>query len=152
MPMRKIYYYYCYLVYHTRRDMLLYLPKSAHPGLFYPWNSHVCGPAPSSISGSSLRGVVTRFFVYSLIATAFWARRFQHKARHLSPRAAVLFGKYATGSHRTGRPAQGFSLTKLVTTTTTSISSSAPAHPLKFRLSSLVLAWLLLAAPSARCS
>jgi hypothetical protein len=38
-----------------------------------PWNSHVCGPAPNSTSGSSLRGVVTRFFVYTrLIATAFW--------------------------------------------------------------------------------
>ena len=52
--------------------------------------------------------------------------------------------------HRTGvgKSAQGFSPTKLAKTTT-SISSSAPAHPLKFRLSSLVLAWLLLAAPSA---
>ena len=30
-----------------------------------PWDSHVCGPAPNSISGSSLHGVVTRFFVYS---------------------------------------------------------------------------------------
>jgi hypothetical protein len=99
--------------------------------LFYstPWNSHVW-PAPNSTSGSSLRGVVTRFFAYSSNCYSFLgARRFQHEARH-PPKSCRTFRKICDRlHHRTsvGRPAQGFSLTKLVTTTT-SISSSAPAR------------------------
>jgi hypothetical protein len=72
-----------YSEYHTRRDMLLYLPKSAYPGLFHPVEFPCVWAAPSSISGSSLRGVVTRFFVCSSNCYSFWGgRRFQHKARH----------------------------------------------------------------------
>ena len=56
-----------------------------------PWNSHVCGPAPNSTSGSSLRGVVTRFFVYSSNCHSFLGG-LTISAQGLSPppRAAYL--------------------------------------------------------------
>ena len=68
------------------------------------------GPAPNSISGSSLRGVITRFFVDSSNCYSFLrARRFQHKARH-PPKSCRTFRKICDRlHHRTGvgRPAQG---------------------------------------------
>jgi hypothetical protein len=80
-----------------------------------PWNSHVCGPAPNSTSGSSLRGVDTRFFVYSSDCYSFLGGRRFSTRLVTPPQELPYFSENRRPAlHRTGvgRPAQGFSPTK----------------------------------------
>ena len=66
-----------YSVYHTRRDMLFYLPKSTYPGLFHPVRG-----IPMSVGRTQLyfwffirlhyAGLLPASLYTHLIATAFW--------------------------------------------------------------------------------
>ena len=123
----------------------------SRPALVYstPWNSHVCGPTPSSTSGSSLRGVVTRFFVYSSNYSFLGARRFQHKARHPPQELPYFSGNLrpAPPPHRRWQARSRLLPDQASHDYNLNFKLRSPAHPLEFRRSSLALAWLLLAAP-----
>ena len=100
------------------------------------------GPHPKFISGSSLRGVVTRAVFSSnccgfLGTLAFWDTT-NAPLRLPSHFSEILRSAPFTAPALAGPLKACFSLTKLVTTTS-SISSSAPPAPLGFRLVSLVL-------------
>ena len=93
------------------------------PTLVYsiPWDSPVRRPALSTISGSSLRGVVSRVEFSSNCYSFLGARQFSTRPVAL-PRTPWRTSRKIGDRlyHRTGigRPAQGFSPTKLVRTTT----------------------------------
>ena len=136
------------LVHHIRRDALFYLTKSALPWFILLRGILLCVYARTQLYFWFLfvtcHAVLLPAFAPSSDSSrilAFWG---PDLFDFTPPRACRNFRKICDRRHHrtsAGRPAQGFSRTKLVTTTT-SISSSAPAHPLEFRLSSLVLAWL----------
>jgi hypothetical protein len=109
------------------------------------------GPHPMLVSGSLLRGLLPALY-YRLQAPGFGGPSIL-KQGSLPPGDSLLTFREICDRLRTGvgSTAQGFSLAKL-DTTTSSISSSAPAARLDLGVVSLVLVWAVLSAPSARRS
>jgi hypothetical protein len=107
----------------------LSLPKSRSTLVYStPWDSLVCGPAPQIYSGSLLRGLLPELY-YRLKAMVFGGPSILRQDSLPPGHSLRTFRKICDRLYRrrfsgVGSTAQGFSLTKL-DTTTSSISSTA---------------------------
>ena len=123
--------------------MLLYLPKSAYPGLFHPAVKFSCVRARTQL--------YFWFFITRGCHPLLWlyTRRFQHKARHPPQELPYFSGNLrpAPPPHRRWQARSRLLPDQASHDYNLNFKLRSPAHPLEFRRSSLALAWLLLAAP-----